>query len=52
MCPALALRLAADPKKRGANGGLAATPMPIPAPTLRTGLLGGRSGGPKSITAG
>jgi NADH:ubiquinone oxidoreductase subunit F (NADH-binding)/ferredoxin len=53
MCPALALRLAADPKKRGgANGGLTATPMPIPAPTLRTGLLGGRSGGPKSITAG
>src|SRR5215472_3955490 len=53
MCPALALRLAADPKKRGANGALAATPMPIPAPTLRTGLLGGgRSRGPKSITAG
>ena len=53
MCPALALRLAADPKKRGGvNGGLAATPMPIPAPVLRTGLLGGRSGGRKSITAG
>jgi len=53
MCPALALRLAADPKKGGGvNGGLAATPMPIPAPVLRTGLLGGRSGGRKSITAG
>ena len=52
MCPALALRLAADPKKRGASAGPAATPLPVPAPTLRTGLLGGRSGGPKSITAG
>jgi ferredoxin len=51
MCPALALRLAADPKKRGASDP-AATPLPIPAPTLRTGLLGGHSGGPKSITAG
>jgi ferredoxin len=40
MCPALALRLAADPKKRNAKGGQAATPMPVPAPTLRTGSSG------------
>src|SRR5262249_5392996 len=53
MCPALALRLDTDPKKRGGgNGGLAAVPMPIPAPVLRTSLLGGRFGGSKSITAG
>jgi ferredoxin len=50
MCPALALRLAADPKKRG-GGSKPAAPLPIPAPTLRTGLVAGRSG-PKSITAG
>jgi NADH:ubiquinone oxidoreductase subunit F (NADH-binding)/ferredoxin len=52
MCPALALRLAADPKKRGAGKGARASgPLPIPAPTVRTGLLGG---GPnrRSITAG
>src|SRR5580692_6446699 len=40
MCPALALRIAADPKKQGA-GGQPATPLPIPAPTLRSGLLSG-----------
>jgi NADH:ubiquinone oxidoreductase subunit F (NADH-binding)/ferredoxin len=53
MCPALALRLAADPK-RGGKGGSSGTPMPVPAPTLRTGLLGGGggSGGRRSITAG
>jgi ferredoxin len=49
MCPALALRLATDPKKRGANGSPAPAPVPVAAPTLRTGLLGG---GRKSITAG
>jgi NADH:ubiquinone oxidoreductase subunit F (NADH-binding)/ferredoxin len=51
MCPALALRLAADPKKQGA-GGQPATPLPIPAPTLRSNLLSGRVTGQKSITAG
>jgi NADH:ubiquinone oxidoreductase subunit F (NADH-binding)/ferredoxin len=51
MCPALALRIAADPKKSGA-GGRPATPLPIPAPTLRSNLLSGRVTGPKSITAG
>jgi NADH:ubiquinone oxidoreductase subunit F (NADH-binding)/ferredoxin len=51
MCPALALRIAADPKKQGA-GGQPATPLPIPAPTLRSNLLSGRVTGQKSITAG
>jgi hypothetical protein len=51
MCPALALRLATDPKKRG-RGTPSAAPLPIPAPTLRTGLIAGRVTGPKSITAG
>jgi ferredoxin len=51
MCPALALRIAADPKKRAA-GGQPATPLPIPAPTLRSNLLSGRVTGQKSITAG
>lgn len=46
MCPALALRLARDPKKRPASG-----PTPIPAPALRGGLPG--SGvRRRSITAG
>ncbi|HEY1703067.1 MAG TPA: NADH-ubiquinone oxidoreductase-F iron-sulfur binding region domain-containing protein [Trebonia sp.] len=49
MCPALALRLAQDPKKGGKGGGSA--PTPIPAPALRTGLLGGVSAR-RSITAG
>jgi NADH:ubiquinone oxidoreductase subunit F (NADH-binding)/ferredoxin len=50
MCPALALRLDVDPKKkRGAiKGGPTAPPIPVIAPTTRTGLLSGR----KSITAG
>src|ERR1700734_3153497 len=47
MCPALALRLDTDPKKRNAVAPRAG-PIPIAAPTARTGLLGGR----KSITAG
>jgi ferredoxin len=49
VCPALALRLDTDPKKRGmAKGGPATAPIPVIAPTARTGLLSGR----KSITAG
>ena len=51
MCPALALRLDTDPKKRGkGKGGPETPPIPVAAPTLRSGLL---SGGPqRSITAG
>jgi ferredoxin len=49
MCPALALRLAVNPKKMGGGGG--STQTPIPAPALRTGLLG-TGGGRRSITAG
>ncbi len=50
MCPALALRLAADPKKRGSGQiGPSTGPIPVPAPTVRTSLLGG---GRRSITAG
>jgi NADH:ubiquinone oxidoreductase subunit F (NADH-binding)/ferredoxin len=47
MCPTLALRLttAAPTPARTA-------PMAIPAPTLRTGLIGGGSGSRKQITAG
>jgi NADH:ubiquinone oxidoreductase subunit F (NADH-binding)/ferredoxin len=48
MCPALALRLDTDPRKRGADGGPQTAPIPVIAPTARTGLLGAR----KSITAG
>jgi NADH:ubiquinone oxidoreductase subunit F (NADH-binding)/ferredoxin len=49
MCPALALRLARDPKRNGGKDGSVQTP--IPAPALRTGLLD--SGGVRrSITAG
>jgi len=45
MCPELALRLAADPKKKGAGRGVsAAKTTPVPAPALRTGLLGGAAG--------
>src|SRR6516164_262822 len=53
MCPALALRMDTDPKKRGA-GKDSRTPSPIPVspPSARTGLVSGRSGGRKSITAG
>jgi NADH:ubiquinone oxidoreductase subunit F (NADH-binding)/ferredoxin len=50
MCPALALRLAADPKKRDASkSGPPTGPIPLPSPTTRTSLLGG---GRRSITAG
>jgi NADH:ubiquinone oxidoreductase subunit F (NADH-binding)/ferredoxin len=50
MCPALALRLAPDPKKSGAGKGSPPTgPIAVPAPTVRTSLLGG---GTRSITAG
>jgi hypothetical protein len=48
MCPALALRLDTDPKKRGA-GKPVTGPIPIASPSPRTGLLGGAR---KSITAG
>jgi len=47
MCPALALRLAADPKKKGSGG---PSPAPVAAPALRQGLLGG-SGRPE-LTSG
>jgi ferredoxin len=40
MCPALALRLAADPKKKGGGKRAGSAPTPIAAPVLRTGLLG------------
>jgi ferredoxin len=43
MCPALALRLATDPKKKGGGRGAGPAPIPVAAPTLRTGLLGGPS---------
>jgi len=50
MCPALALRLDTDPKKRGGGkGGPQTPPIPVAAPTLRSGLI---SGGRRSITAG
>jgi hypothetical protein len=39
MCPALALRLAADPRK--AAGKRDPGPVPIAAPVVRNGLLGG-----------
>jgi hypothetical protein len=47
MCPALALRLtsAAPTPARTAS-------MAIPAPSLRTGLVGGASSSRKQITAG
>jgi NADH:ubiquinone oxidoreductase subunit F (NADH-binding)/ferredoxin len=50
MCPALALRLAKDPKKMGGKGP-GSTQTPIPVPALRTGLLGSGSGR-RAITAG
>src|SRR6202012_591371 len=40
MCPALALRLDTDPRKRGAGqGGPPTPPIAIPSPTMRPGLL-------------
>jgi NADH:ubiquinone oxidoreductase subunit F (NADH-binding)/ferredoxin len=45
MCPALALRLTASELKSARSA-----PVAIPAPSLRTGLVGG--GGRKQITAG
>jgi NADH:ubiquinone oxidoreductase subunit F (NADH-binding)/ferredoxin len=45
MCPALALRLTASEPKSARSA-----PVTIPAPSLRTGLVGG--GGRKQITAG
>jgi NADH:ubiquinone oxidoreductase subunit F (NADH-binding)/ferredoxin len=39
MCPALALRLDTDPKKRG-QGAQKPPPIPVTAPTVRSGLLG------------
>ena len=47
MCPALALRLDTDPRKRG-SGGPKPPPIPVAPPVPRPGLLGG----PRSITAG
>jgi len=47
MCPALALRLTSvDPAPART------APVAIPAPSLRTGLVGGGSAGRKQITAG
>jgi NADH:ubiquinone oxidoreductase subunit F (NADH-binding)/ferredoxin len=57
MCPALALRLAVDPKKKG-GGRSGSTPTPVPAPALRSGLLGpsrqlpGGTGSRRAIGAG
>lgn len=52
MCPALALRLATDPKKGGGGGKGGGKPAPVdlPAPQARTGLLGG-GGGRRMISA-
>jgi ferredoxin len=49
MCPALAIRLDTDPRKRGGakGSGPKTPPIPVAAPS-RTGLLGGR----RSISAG
>jgi NADH:ubiquinone oxidoreductase subunit F (NADH-binding)/ferredoxin len=47
MCPALALRLTNSPSGPTRTG-----PVAIPAPNLRTGLLGGASSTRKQITAG
>ena len=47
MCPALALRLSNSPPGPPRPG-----PMAIPAPNLRSGLLGGASSTRKQITAG
>ena len=47
MCPALALRLSAAAPSLTRTG-----PVTIPAPTLRTGLVGGASSTRRQITAG
>ena len=47
MCPALALRLTSAAPTSARSG-----PMAIPAPSLRTGLVGGGSSSRKQITAG
>jgi ferredoxin len=48
MCPELALRLT----DAAAPAATRTAPVSIPAPQLRTGLVGGASGGRKQITAG
>jgi NADH:ubiquinone oxidoreductase subunit F (NADH-binding)/ferredoxin len=48
MCPALALRLDVDRRKRGGDGTPKAAQIPVIPPTARTRLLGPR----RSITAG
>ena len=52
MCPALALRLDADPKKRGGGNGPATGPIPVAAPVVRSSLLGSSTVARRSITAG
>jgi hypothetical protein len=47
MCPELALRLTSATPAPTRTG-----PIAIPAPNLRTGLVGGGSSGRKQITAG
>jgi hypothetical protein len=47
MCPALALRLSITAPAPARTG-----PVTIPAPTLRTGLVGGASSSRRQITAG
>jgi ferredoxin len=47
MCPALALRLTSAAPTSARSG-----PVAIPAPSLRTGLVGGSSSSHKQITAG
>jgi NADH:ubiquinone oxidoreductase subunit F (NADH-binding)/ferredoxin len=50
MCPALALRMDTDPKKRGGGGGKGKPgPVALPAPAARSGLLGG--GNRRAISA-
>jgi len=52
MCPALALRLGVDPKKKNAGKtGPPTGPITLPPPTVRSSLLGG-GGSRRSITAG
>lgn len=50
MCPNLALRLEKDTRNKGGGKKGGSAPVPLPAPAMRTGLLGG--GGRRSITAG
>jgi ferredoxin len=47
MCPTLALRLSSTTPMPGRT-----VPVTIPAPTLRTGLVGGASSNRRQITAG